>query len=247
MYLKVACPTRKIQYSSKLRQPGRSESEKQKSRTLSGDSLASSVNFSVRICTYICTTTWKYIYAIVARIFVRIFVYVLVRIHVHSYMHVYWYVFLFVYQTYSARKMYVFTAYTNKCTPGYVQIWSELHADTKIDTCSYNQVYVSGRFYAQTTNRDRSIYCIHSVKHFWAPALGTPSAGPRRRRRGAPAWRARRRAHQMQTKFCKRPIDVPPSNQRVACTLCRWPASITCAGARRRFGANRLAVNCHRQ
>ena len=135
--------------------------------------LNSSVNFHVRICTYICTTACKYVHAIVARIFVRIFC-VFVRIHVYSYMHVYWYVFLFVYHTYSARKMYVFTAYTNKCTAGYVQIRSELRADTNIYTCSYNQEYVSGRFCAQITNRDRSIYCIHSVKHYWAPALGKP-------------------------------------------------------------------------
>ena len=54
-------------------------------------------------------------------------------------MHVYWYVFLFVYQPYSAFKMYVFTAHTNICTAGYVQILSELRADTKIDACSYSR------------------------------------------------------------------------------------------------------------
>ena len=72
--------------------------------------------------------------------------------------------------------MYEFTAYTNICTAGYVQIRSELRADTNFYTYSYNQVYVSGRFCAQITNRDRPIYCIHSVKYYWAPALGTPSA-----------------------------------------------------------------------
>ena len=158
---------------------------------------------------YICTTTCKYIHTIVATC----------KYFCTYFLHTYWNVFTYIrictyigkYFCSYIKRVRIHSVYKH----GYVQIQSELRADTKIDMCSYNQVYVSCRFCAQITNQDRWIQHIHSVKLYWPQPWECPLL-PSAPLLSTPAWRARRRARGLPTKFCN--VNVPPSNQSVACT-----------------------------
>ena len=137
----------------------------------------------------------------------------------------YWYVFTYIrictyigtfFCSYIKRILHV------KCT--YSQ---RMRTNVLLDVCRYDQSYVQLRiliraatirymFPAVSANRDRPIYCIHSVKHYWAPALRPrrPSA-PSLRSAPPPGERVGERTDCLRS-FAN--VDVPPSNQRVACT-----------------------------